>query len=118
MDPVLKQTQSLPISVASIKKIPTHSALSKCPPEAPPTGSGMALISVTRLTLATTTTRNQWIQYTFEKWRMGPTHYASRSYFNGRLGDANPKSGVIQGSNDGIPRTEIDQREENSKLNA
>jgi hypothetical protein len=40
---------------------------------------------------------NRWIQYTFEKW----------SDFNGGPGYANPKSGIIIGSNDGITWTEI-----------
>jgi hypothetical protein len=53
-----------------------------------------------------------------EKWRVRSTHYASRSYFNGGPGYANPKSGIIDGSNDGITRTEIDRPEENSELNA
>jgi hypothetical protein len=61
---------------------------------------------------------NRWIQYTFEKWRVRPTLYARPSHFNGGTGDANPKSGSIAGSNDGITRTEIDRREENSELNA
>jgi hypothetical protein len=61
---------------------------------------------------------NRWIQDTFEKWRVRPTHYVSRSYFNGGPGDANPKSGIIKGSNDRIAWTEIDHREENSELNA
>jgi hypothetical protein len=60
---------------------------------------------------------NRWIQCTFEKWRVRPTHSASRSHFNGGPGDANPESGSIEGSNDGITRTEIDRREENSGLN-
>jgi hypothetical protein len=47
-----------------------------------------------------------------------PTHYANRSDFNGGPGYANPKSGIIEGSNDGITRTEIDRSEENSELNA
>jgi hypothetical protein len=59
---------------------------------------------------------NHWIQYTFEKWPVTPTHSASRSDFNGGPGDPNSKSGSIEGLNDGI--TEIDRREENSELNA
>jgi hypothetical protein len=47
-----------------------------------------------------------------------PAHSASRSDFNGGPGDTNPKSGSIEGSNDGITRTEIDRSEENSELNA
>jgi hypothetical protein len=61
---------------------------------------------------------NQSIQYTFEKWRVRPTHYATRSDFNGGPGDANPKNGIIEDSNDGITWTEIEHSEENSELNA
>jgi hypothetical protein len=61
---------------------------------------------------------NRWIQDTFEKWRVRPTLYASRSDFNEGPGDANPKSGIIEGSNDGITRAEIDHREENSEFNS
>jgi hypothetical protein len=60
---------------------------------------------------------NRWIQYTFEKWHVRSTLYASPSDFSGGPGDANPKSGIIEGSNDGITRMEIDRREENSELN-
>jgi hypothetical protein len=61
---------------------------------------------------------NRWIQDTFEKWCVRPTHSASPSDFNGGPGDANPKSGIIEGSNDGITRTEIDHREGHRELNA
>jgi hypothetical protein len=53
---------------------------------------------------------NRWIQYTTEKWRVRPTHYASGSYFDGG-------PGIIEGSNEGIISTEIDHGEENSELN-
>jgi hypothetical protein len=45
-------------------------------------------------------------------------HCASPADLSGGPGDANPKSGIIEGSNDGITRTEIDHGEENSELNA
>jgi hypothetical protein len=45
---------------------------------------------------------NQWIQYTFEEGRVKPKHDAIRSCLNGGPGYANPKSWIIEASNDGI----------------
>jgi hypothetical protein len=68
--------------------------------------------------IATRDQPNQWIQYTFEKARVRPTHYTIRSYFNGEAGYAHPKSWVIEGSNDGIEWREIDRRNDTTELNA
>jgi hypothetical protein len=60
---------------------------------------------------------SQSICYDFQRRRIKVTHYTLRSRWNGRVGGENPKSWVIEVSDDGTNWTEIDRKVDNAELN-
>jgi hypothetical protein len=61
---------------------------------------------------------NPWLCYDFKDMIITPSHYSIRSRYNGVPGGNHPKYWIVEGSNDGSSWIELDQRINNSDLNA
>ena len=60
---------------------------------------------------------NSWLSYDFGERLVCPTNYTIRSWFRGRVGAANLKSWVIEGSLDGETWDILDRRKDDNHLN-
>jgi hypothetical protein len=60
---------------------------------------------------------NEWVCYDFMNMKVTPTHYTLRSYIDGMEDRANPKSWIIEVSNDKEKWIEIDRQTKNRELN-
>jgi hypothetical protein len=64
-----------------------------------------------------TNSPKEWVCYDFMDMRVCPTHYTLRSYIDGTEDRANPRSWVIEVSNDKNMWVEIDRQTKNPELN-
>lgn len=60
--------------------------------------------------------QDSWIQYDFKNLKVNPTHYSIRSRHDLRDGDNSLVNWKIEGSNDGLRWTTLDQRESNELI--